>query len=125
LTFGKQQTGRIAVVDKLETMASETQDVEKALPPKSKREPGTISSGMDYEERLFHYSYDSCDEEPSFMEFRLLQLLNIVGVQNDLAKHEAVVRKDMRISSAKMKELRTTLHEYGTSPRLCDLLAPS
>ena len=79
----------------------------------------------DYEEQLFRYSYDSYNEEPHFMEFRLLQLLNIVGIQNDLAKHEAVVRKDMRASSAKMKELRTTLHEYGTSPRLCDLLLAS
>jgi hypothetical protein len=123
LTSGKQQTGRIAVV---ETMASETKDVEKALPSKSKREPGMITHDMEYDERLFHYSYDSCDKEPSFMEFRILQLLNIVGIQNDLAKHEAGVRKDMRVSTARMKELRTALHEYGTSLRLCDLLlAPS
>ena len=85
-----------------------------------------ITHDMEYDERLFHYSYDSCDKEPSFMEFRILQLLNIVGIQNDLAKHEAGVRKDMRVSTARMKELRTALHEYGTSLRLCDLLlAPS
>jgi len=103
-------------------MASEQQDVEKA--PKHKAEPGTINPET-VEKRLFHLSYNLCDEEPSFMEFRLLQLLNIVDIQYDLARDEATVRKDMRASNAKMKELRTKLHEYGTCLRLSDLLAPS
>jgi len=98
------------------------QDDEKAKSPESKPESGNgmiypgIYPMMQYSQRLVHYASESRDEEPHLMEFRLLQWLNIIGIQNDLARHEAAVQKSGDISSDKMKELRTTLHEYGTSP---------
>jgi hypothetical protein len=108
-------------------MPPEKQDVEKAKSQESKQDVEKPESGngmiypgiypmMQYSQRLVHYVSESRDEEPHLMEFRLLQWLNIIGIQNDLARHEAAVQKSGDISSDKMKELRTTLHEYGTSP---------
>jgi hypothetical protein len=110
----------------------EKQDVEKVKSPDSKPESGNgmiypgIYPRLSYDQRVFHYADESRDEEPHLMEFRLLQWLNIIGIQNDLARHEAAVQESKNISSDTMKELRTTLHEYGTSPGDgCDLVAPS
>jgi hypothetical protein len=103
-------------------MPLEKRDVEKANSPESKPESG---HGMTYDQRVVNYALESSDEDPHLIEFRLLQWLSIIRIQNDLARHERTVQEGMDISSDKMKELRTTLHEYGTSPRLCDLLAPS
>ena len=103
-------------------MSLEKQDVEQAKSPESKPESGNgmiypgIYPSMTYDQRVFHYASDWRDEEPHLMEFRLLQWLSIIEIQNDLAKHEAAVQKSKNISSVNMKELRTTLHEYGTSP---------
>jgi hypothetical protein len=132
-------------VDEAQIMAAEKPDVEKAMAAKPKPDSRIIVTEMTTGEKVFHYAYDSCDEDPHFMEFRFLQWLNIVELQNDLATREAAFRNKKSIatvetkdsgtekrgpstektdSGAKMKELRTKLHEYGTAPRMCHIHSP-
>jgi hypothetical protein len=74
--------------------------------------PGMILPGMDYAQRMFHYTYSSADEI-LFMEFRLLQRLNLVELQNELARIKAAVWSEMSASEGDLKKLRITMHEYG------------
>ena len=76
-------------------------------------QPGMILPWMDYPQRLFHYTYASSDENLLFMEFKLLQRLNITEIQNDLAKCKASVWKGMSASRQDMINLRTTLGDYS------------
>lgn len=74
---------------------------------------GTIEDGMDYEERLFHYTYSTRHDEPHFLEYRLLQRMNIFHLQNKLALLKGSTWKDQKAVESDMDELRTTLHHYG------------
>jgi hypothetical protein len=110
-------------------MQSEKQDAEKASSPKTESKhpdnsvTGNPNSKPDWE-RLLHYAKHSVDEKPHFIEFRLLQRLNIVEIQYDLVKRTAAALEGMDPPDTEEGSLRKSLHEYGTSPRLCDPLMP-
>jgi hypothetical protein len=79
---------------------------------------------QDLKKRLIDYAKTSFDQKHHFIEFRLLQWLNLVEIQYDLAKRTAYVRKGGRLSDTEKESLRMSLREYGTSPRPCDPLMP-
>ena len=74
--------------------------------------PGMILPGMDYAQRMFHYTYSSADEI-LFMECRLLQWLNLVEIQNELARIKAAVWSEISASEGDLEKLRITMHEYA------------
>jgi hypothetical protein len=76
-------------------------------------QPGMLLPEMSYEQRLFHYTYSTADEKLLFMGFRLLQRLNLVHLQNELAQLKSAVWKDMSADRKDLKKLRVTMHEYG------------
>ena len=77
------------------------------------KELGVISDGMGYSERLFHYAYASQINGVDFMEYRLLQRINIFRLQNELAKLKAACWTNLDADDGKMDQLKTTLHDYG------------
>jgi hypothetical protein len=114
-------------------MPLETQDDEKASASRTELEhldnsvPGKPNPKPSWQQ-LLAYTKTLVDTEiPHFMEFRLLQRLNIVDMQYDLAKRTADVSdvsKDKSPFSPEQESLRKVLREYGTSPRLRDPLTP-
>ena len=76
------------------------------------KEAGVIEDGMDYENRLFHYAY-ATRHDLHFLEYRLLERMNIFHLQNKLARLKGSVWKEQKASDSEMDELKTTLHEYG------------
>ena len=75
--------------------------------------PGMLKDGMTYSQRLFHHTYASQTEDAHFLEFRLLQRLNLVQLQNELARHKGAIWKNMEASEDDMRCLRVTLSDYG------------
>ena len=75
--------------------------------------PGVITEKMTYSQRLFHHTYASQNEDAHFIEFRLLQRLNLVQIQNELAQFKGDIWTKMGASQEEMKNLRVTLREYG------------
>ncbi len=71
---------------------------------------------VSYEERLYHYVLGSVDDRLSFMEFRLLQRLNLVELQNELARIKVKVWNQKGASEHTMEKLRTSMHAYGMNP---------
>lgn len=78
-------------------------------------QPGMSLPNMNYDQRLFHYTYSIADEKSSFMSFRLLQRLNLVHLQNELAQLKINVWKNMSASPEDLVTLRRTMSEYGRS----------
>ena len=76
---------------------------------------GIFKDKMTYSQRLFHHTYASQNEDAHFIEFRLLQRLNLVQLQNELAQIKGEIWNNMEASEEKMKTLRVTLREYGKS----------
>lgn len=79
------------------------------------KEPGIIQDGMLYSDRLFHYAYASQAEDVHFMEYRLLQRMNIFHIQNELARLKGTCWTNLDADENTMNQLKTTLHEYGKS----------
>ncbi|KAF7859663.1 hypothetical protein EAF04_008742 [Stromatinia cepivora] len=82
-----------------------------------KPEAGIITDKMSYAERLFHYSYTIGLEEPHFLAFRGLQRLNIVRLQNELAKKKGVMWTNMTASDDVTQDLTSLLHQYAEAIR--------
>lgn len=76
---------------------------------------GEITEEMTHEQRLFHHGIASMNEEPSFMQFWLLQKTNLIEIQNDLAKLRGRIFDERAVSSQTAKELRVLMHDYGRS----------
>jgi len=74
---------------------------------------GVIEDGMDYDERLLHYTYATQQHELHFMEFRILQRLNIFRLQNRLARLKGNVHANLRAYESDADKLEATLHSYG------------
>ena len=74
---------------------------------------GLIKDGMRYSQRVFHHTYACQSEDVQFLEFRLLQRLNLVQLQNELARHKAAIWEGMEASEEELKAVRGTLHDYG------------
>ena len=78
------------------------------------RRLGKLDDNMTYPQRLFHHTYASQNEDAHFMEFRLLQRLNLVQLQNELARIKGKVWRNLEASEEDMKDLRVKLRDYGT-----------
>ena len=76
------------------------------------KEIGVITDGMEYSERLFHYVHASQVHDVDFMEYRLLQRINIFRLQNELAKVKAACWTKLDADDGKLDQLKTTLHDY-------------
>lgn len=77
------------------------------------RKAGIFNDKMSYAQRLFHHTYASQNEDVHFIEFRLLQRLNLVQLQNELAQMKGDIWTNMEISEEKAEALRVTLRHYG------------
>ena len=68
-----------------------------------------------YGEQLFKYTFDEGRQEPRFLIFRGLQLMNIFNLQNDLAKlkHDITITKTA--TPQQTDSLTKVLHNYSTS----------
>lgn len=74
---------------------------------------GQITEGMTHEQRLFHHGIASMNDQPSFMQFWLLQKINLIEVQNDLAKLRGKIFNERAVSSQTAKDLKMLMHDYG------------
>jgi hypothetical protein len=72
--------------------------------------PLVLDAGRSHQERLFDYASVT---EPHFLEFRLLQRLNLVQIQNELALCKSRILAGSPADEQELKTLRVTLHEYG------------
>ena len=103
-----------AVIASRDTMDSAEVGVSRRL--------GKLDDNMTYSQRLFHHTYASQNEDAHLMEFRLLQRLNLVQLQNELARIKGKVWRNLEASEEDMKDLRVKLRDYGTWI-LCYVLA--
>ena len=78
-------------------------------------QPGRLHESMDESERLFHYTVAIINrqQDPFILGYELLQRLNLVNIQNDLARYKADIWKDMRASKEQMENLRKCLTNYS------------
>jgi hypothetical protein len=86
------------------------------LYPKPAAEPpklGEILDNMGYDQRLFHHTFATQNDDVHFLEYRILHRLNIFHIQNRLAKLKGSCWKDKKASEADLSELKTTLHDYS------------
>ncbi|KAL1840983.1 hypothetical protein VTJ49DRAFT_7589 [Mycothermus thermophilus] len=76
----------------------------------------SIHDEMDYEERVFRYTFNlrRRDPQPMFLIFRSLQQLNLVRLQNDLARIKTHVWQEKRLREEDSARLTTLLHDYTT-----------
>ncbi|KAJ9623419.1 hypothetical protein H2203_005678 [Taxawa tesnikishii (nom. ined.)] len=82
-----------------------------------KNTPGRIEDGMSYEERLFHHAYRVGYEDPDFLMFRGLQTLNIINLQNELARCKADIWTKQAASEDSLQRIKRTMHEYANAMR--------
>lgn len=66
-----------------------------------------------YGEHLFRYTFDEGRQEPRFLIFRGLQLMNIYNMQNDLAKLKHDIMTTKTAEPQQTESLTKTLHNYG------------
>ncbi|ERF74210.1 hypothetical protein EPUS_03400 [Endocarpon pusillum Z07020] len=85
--------------------------------PGTVKKLGDVTDGMGYSERLFHYAHASQRNDVHFMEYRLLQRINIFRLQNELANLKAAFWTNLEADDGKMDQLKTTLHDYATALR--------
>ncbi|KAJ9614774.1 hypothetical protein H2204_014472, partial [Knufia peltigerae] len=83
------------------------------------KQAGFIKEGMTYEDRLFHYTYSSRHDELYFLEYRLLERMNIFHLQNKLARLKGSCwEKQTAVPlDSDSDDLRITLHQYATAVR--------
>ncbi|KAE8453722.1 hypothetical protein EG329_009233 [Mollisiaceae sp. DMI_Dod_QoI] len=56
-------------------------------------------------------------QDPHFLEFTSLQRINILGLQNELARQKAEIAKTESVSDTQLLTLRLTLRDYATAIR--------
>lgn len=65
-------------------------------------------------ERLFRYTFDEGRQEPQFLIYRGLQLLNIFSLQDDLAKLKHGIMTTKTATPEQTASLTKALHNYST-----------
>ncbi|KAH6849907.1 hypothetical protein B0I37DRAFT_403837 [Chaetomium sp. MPI-CAGE-AT-0009] len=102
------QDGSYAIdMDAIEPPGGETND----------NRPRSIHHDAPYEERLFQYTTNSHRQEPRFLIFRGLQLLNLFRMQNDLAKLKNKIWKDEVAAAEDTENLMVLLRNYTNAIR--------
>ena len=66
-------------------------------------------------ERLYKYTFDEGRQEPRFLIFRGLQLMNIFNLQNELAKLKHGIMTTKNATPEQTKALTKVLHDYSES----------
>ncbi len=66
-----------------------------------------------YGEQLFKYTFDEGRQEPRFLIFRSLQLMNIFNMQNDLAKLKHDIMTTKTATPQQTESLTKVLHNYS------------
>lgn len=74
---------------------------------------------MKYSQRLYRCAVgaEQANEDPHFMIFRVLQRVNIIHIQNELARYKAIVRSEESASAEDLSQLRKLIHDYGKPPK--------
>ena len=76
---------------------------------------GIIAEKMTYSQRLIQHTYASQNEDACFLDFRLLQRMNLVQIEHESAQLKGDTGVKMGASDEEMKKLGVTLREYGKS----------
>lgn len=76
---------------------------------------------MNYDERLFNFTHLTASQKMIFGEFGVLHRLNIISLQNDLARHRAAVWQGKSASKTETENLRKTLRDYGIEYSIIDM----
>jgi len=71
---------------------------------------------MSYEERLFHYTYATRHTEMYFLEYRLLQRMNIFRLQNKVASLKGASWQNQKVQERDWDSIKIALHDYGKHP---------
>ncbi|KAI1052414.1 hypothetical protein LB507_007539 [Fusarium sp. FIESC RH6] len=83
--------------------------------------PGGSHDGSDHSdthgERLYKYTFDEGRQEPRFLIFRGLQLMNIFNLQNELAKLKHGIMTAKNATPEQTKSLTKVLHDYTNAIR--------
>jgi hypothetical protein len=80
--------------------------------------------GESYGEQLFKYTFDEGRQEPRFLIFRGLQLMNIFNMQNDLAKLKHDIMTTKSAEPHQTESLTKVLHNYSTSTPKSNRILP-
>ena len=86
-------------------------------PAEETQKLGVIEDGMNYGERLFHYTYATRHDDVHFLEYRMLHRLNIFHLQNRLAKLKGSCWTTHDICEKDLMDLKDRLHEYSKLSR--------
>ncbi len=73
----------------------------------------SVAVSDSYGKKLYRYAREV--QDPHFLEFTSLQRINILGLQNELARQKAEIAKTESVSDTQLLTLRLTLRDYGTS----------
>lgn len=81
------------------------------------RSPTTGQDTPSEAEQLYHYTVDAVQKrgDAFFLEYEFLHRLNLVAIENNLAKCEAKIREDKRSSPENLDQLSQLLNRYSTS----------
>lgn len=74
---------------------------------------GESGPGESYGEQLFKYTFDEGRQEPRFLIFRGLQLMNMFNMQNDLAKLKHDIMATKTVTPQQTESLTKVLHNYS------------
>jgi hypothetical protein len=78
-------------------------------------EPGGLHEGIDEPKRLFHYvnAIINNNQDPFILRYEFLQRVNLISIQNDLARCKGDIWKDGSVSKEQAEILRRLLCNYG------------
>ncbi|RGP80512.1 hypothetical protein FLONG3_1346 [Fusarium longipes] len=85
-------------------------------PPEAQSDNQTDHEEL-YGEQLYRYTFDEGRQEPRFLIFRGLQLMNIYNMQNDLAKLKHDIMTTKTALPEQTKNLTKVLHDYTNAIR--------
>ena len=85
---------------------------------------GILNAKGDYPQQLYRYTEESCRKEEAFhiLQYKFLQRLNIVNLQNKLAEIKSRVHDAKRCDDATAEKLKIAIADYSMSTGLlyCD-----
>lgn len=77
------------------------------------QQPGAITPDMTSGQRLYHHSHATANHPLHCLEFRVLQRMNILRLQNKLATLKGTCSEKKQLDPADEDTMGRTLHEYG------------
>ena len=74
---------------------------------------GVGEDTMKYGQRLCHYTYATRHDDVHFLAYHDLHRLNILHLQNELAKLKGSCWAEENVPEAKLGDLKDKLHDYS------------